>query len=507
MLCGGLSAPLVCHPAPSSTLTIFSLGWRAPTSSVILKNRRYSRNGEGTRCGRKARAKMKNICLLLAVLLLVVLSSNETLGARLATGALNTWICTNTAVGMSPVGVLFDGTHTWVADENGRDIYKILASTGEVIHVYAGGYGAQYLAYDNKNNNVWVTNPGSNNVTAINATSGASVNYASVNNPDGIVFDGANMWVTNYQPATVTKMRASDGTILQTITVGTQGVSYPRFLVYDNVEKRIWVTIGSDNKVKKINPDTGVIEGNYDVPGFPYAAVFDGINIWVTQGLLGTVVKLRPSDGAVLGTYGAGIFPNGIAFDGTYIWITDQVSTTVPFPMDTVSTVTQLRASDGAHIGTYRVGERPQWVTSGAGYIWVTNGSDNTVSRCAYAIRAPTQLAITRVNSGVSPTAGAPFNVVVQAQDSNSTAQNVVASTAVTLSRNTGTGTLGGSLTCTIAAASNLCTVIGVTYSKREAGVIITATRTSGDTLASGNSASFTVRPALLPAIIELLLL
>jgi hypothetical protein len=105
----------------------------------------------------------------------------------------------------------------------------------------------------------------------------------------------------------------------------------------------------------------------------------------------------------------------------------------------------------------------------------------------------PTKLAVTSVNGGASPSATIAFNVVVQAQDAGGTAQNVVASTLVTLSLNTGTGTLGGTLTCTIAAGASSCTVVGVTYSKAETGVVITATRTSGDTLASGNSAPFNV--------------
>ena len=303
-----------------------------------------------------------------------VTMSNVTIG-----NPSSTWTCTDTDLNAlpkyveSPVGVIFDGTHTWVATENGQRIYKILASTGEVVSVYPGGPGAQYLAYDNVNTNVWVTNPGSNNVTVINATSGSSVNYASGNNPDGIVFDGANMWVANYEPATVTKIRALDGTILQTIPVGTKDVSYPRLLAYDNIANRVWVTVCGDDKVKKINPDTGEIEGNYDVPGYPYAIVFDGTYMWVTQGVLDNVVKIRPSDGAIVGTYNAGFAPNGITFDGTYIWITDQLGM-----------VNQLRASDSSHVGTYKTGKRPQWVTTGGGHVWITNGSDDTVSRCTY---------------------------------------------------------------------------------------------------------------------------
>ena len=105
------------------------------------------------------------------------------------------------------------------------------------------------------------------------------------------------------------------------------------------------------------------------------------------------------------------------------------------------------------------------------------------------------KLAITSVNGGANPTAGAAFSVVVQAQDFNGNPANVVANTAVTLSRNAGTGTLGGTLTGTISAGTNSATISGVTYTKAESNVILTATRTSGDSLTIGNSAPFTVNP------------
>ena len=114
----------------------------------------------------------------------------------------------------------------------------------------------------------------------------------------------------------------------------------------------------------------------------------------------------------------------------------------------------------------------------------------------------PTRLAVTSVNGGVNPVAGAGFSVVVQAQDGTGNPQNVVASTTVQLSRGAGTGALSGTLSCQINAGSNGCTVAGVTYSKAEPGVIITATAVSGDTLAAANSAAFTVNPAnVAPAI------
>ena len=109
----------------------------------------------------------------------------------------------------------------------------------------------------------------------------------------------------------------------------------------------------------------------------------------------------------------------------------------------------------------------------------------------------PVNLAITSVNGGFNPTYGTAFSVVVQAQDVNGNAAKVVSDTAVTLSVNTGSGALGGTLTGTITAGNSSVTISGVTYSKAESGIVLTATRTSGDSLAAGNSGAFTMNSNL----------
>ena len=106
---------------------------------------------------------------------------------------------------------------------------------------------------------------------------------------------------------------------------------------------------------------------------------------------------------------------------------------------------------------------------------------------------AASKLMITSVNGGANPTAGTAFSVVVQSQDANGNAANAVANTGVSLSLNTGTGTLGGTLTGTITAGTSSVTISGVTYTKAESGVILTAARTNGDSLTAGNSSAFTV--------------
>ena len=100
-----------------------------------------------------------------------------------------------------------------------------------------------------------------------------------------------------------------------------------------------------------------------------------------------------------------------------------------------------------------------------------------------------TKLAITSI-SPPSPTVGAAFSVVVQSQDASGNPANVTSTTGVSLSLHTGTGSLGGTLTGSIPSGANSVTISGVTYSKAESGVSLTA---SGGSLTPGNSAPFTV--------------
>ncbi|MGA8762531.1 MAG: hypothetical protein WB562_06540, partial [Candidatus Sulfotelmatobacter sp.] len=79
------------------------------------------------------------------------------------------------------------------------------------------------------------------------------------NEPNGVAFDGANILVTNFSDGTVSKLRANDGTLLGTFTIGA-GVE-------------------------------------------PFGVTFDGANIWVSNVATSTVTKLQATTGKILGTF------------------------------------------------------------------------------------------------------------------------------------------------------------------------------------------------------------
>ena len=90
-----------------------------------------------------------------------------------------------------------------------------------------------------------------------------------------------------------------------------------------------------------------------------------------------------------------------------------------------------------------------------------------------------------------SPSQNTAFNVRVRSTDALGAAKNVTVATPVTLSLNTGTGILSGTLTGTIPAGQSTADFTNVVYNTVEAGVSIRASATG---LTLGNSNAFTVQ-------------
>lgn len=113
----------------------------------------------------------------------------------------------------------------------------------------------------------------------------------------------------------------------------------------------------------------------------------------------------------------------------------------------------------------------------------------------SYTYTAPSAGVATHIAFGAISTqaANAPFNVTVRSTDALGSTAVVTQNTRVSLSLATGTGTLSGTVTGTIASGMSSVVISGVSYNKAETGVVLTATRLSGDTLIAGNSSGFTV--------------
>ena len=226
-----------------------------------------------------------------------------------------------------------------------------------------------------------------------------------------------------------------------------------------------------------------------------------GTGATLTASGTGTVVGTSAATirGGVTGTVSLGARPITLNYDGVNqaLYISQgtlalngnafTVNTAAPLPIGTYPIIQQASGNVTSN-GTFTVTGTAIGLIGTVSSIQVVGGSVNLV----ISVRPP-YLTISAVNGGVNPRAGVGFNVVVQVLFGNAVPTNVVANSTVTLSRATGTGAVGGNVGGTLLAGSNSVTISGVTYTKAESGVVLTATRTAGDTMPAGNSAAFTV--------------
>jgi hypothetical protein len=229
---------------------------------------------------------------------------------------------------------------------------------------FATGIRPRGIAFDGAN--IWVTNQDSGNVSKLNATDGSLVGtYTAGIVPGEIAFDGANIWVTDVVANKLTKLKASNGSLAGSYSVETG----PHAVAFDGTN--IWVTHDGTSHVSKHNTSDGSLVGTYEVGANPNGVAFDGANIWVVNQGSNTVTKLKASDGSLVGTYAVGSYPSGVAFDGASIWVTNSDS----------NNVTKLKASDGSLIGTYGVETNPLGIAFDGSHIWVVNQGSNTVTK------------------------------------------------------------------------------------------------------------------------------
>ena len=226
--------------------------------------------------------------------------------------------------------------------------------------------------------------------------------------------DGADVWAANSVGNTVSRVRGSDGKVLDTWTgansaVGvlvamgrvfvtgftTPGKLYmidPRAAagavttVASNLGDfplgiafggdRLWVANGSS--VSIITPKSSLPWGVKTITTgliAPVGAIYDGSNIWVTDGVANAIIKLN-FDGSVAQTVTVGALPSFPVFDGHNIWV----------PNMNDSSLTVVRASDGTVLKTFSAG----------------NGNQNGLNSPNAAAFDGQRILVTNVSGGVS---------------------------------------------------------------------------------------------------------
>ena len=183
--------------------------------------------------------------------------------------------------------------------------------------------------------------------------------------PISVQSDGADLWVANNTDHTVSRVRASDGKLLDTWTaaIGARSVLVAR--------GRIFVT-GSTapGKLYRIDPQlpaAAVTVVTSSLGDFPSAVTTDGNFIWTANS--NSVSRVNPGNGDVT-TFTTGFNqPTGILYDGSHLWVTE------------FSPGKLLRLNpDGTIAQSIDVGTGARYAVFDGLNIWVPNSVANTVS-------------------------------------------------------------------------------------------------------------------------------
>jgi hypothetical protein len=212
--------------------------------------------------------------------------------------------------------------------------------------------------------------------------------------PQGVESDGADLWVTTLD-ATVSRVRASDGKLLDTWTGAATpvGVLAAKGLIFVTG----FTSPGNLYQIDPKQPAGAVTTLSSALGAFPRGIAFDGARIWTANnGASVSIVSLNPLS---VTTVTAGFTqPEGILFDGANIWVTD--NGTKPGKLLKLD-------SDGAIIQSLTVGVNPFSPVFDGTNIWVPNLSSDSVT----VVRASTGVVLaTLTGNGLLGPTGAAFD-------------------------------------------------------------------------------------------------
>jgi YVTN family beta-propeller protein len=228
---------------------------------------------------------------------------------------------------------------------------------------------------------VWVTNSLSGNVSQIDpdALSGfcrrLAIPYGACavrqsisvgSGPTGVAVVGDHVWVANTLGGTVSKIRASDGRLLESYPAGTD----PAALAIG--EGAVWVASKSSDTVVKLNPRNGQLLRKIHVGHLgPHAVAVGFGSVWVANSADGTVTQIDPVSGSVVDKETVGANPSGVGIVGEEVWTTNEGASTIS-RVDPA----RLRRSTTIHVGG-----RPSAFAVGGGIVYVAVRPNATAHR------------------------------------------------------------------------------------------------------------------------------
>jgi YVTN family beta-propeller protein len=295
-----------------------------------------------------------------------------------------------------PVGdALDDGTHeVFVTESGSSNVTAINDTTKEVMANITVGSSPQGIAYDNRTAELFVADSGSNDVSVINDMTDTVVASIPVgDSPNGIAYDNrtAEVFVTNSGSNSVTVINDSSDAVVTNTTVGSD----PLGLAFDSGTDSVFVANFNSANVSVINDTTNTVVATVPVGFFPDAVTYDkGTGeIFVANFGSNNLSVINDTTYTVVATIGVGVSPDGVAYDRGKgeVFVANSGSANVSVVNDTTDLV----------VATAAVGFSPEGLAydQGRGQVFVANFESDSVS----VINDTTSKVVLNISLGSSP--------------------------------------------------------------------------------------------------------
>ena len=133
----------------------------------------------------------------------------------------------------------------------------------------------------------------------------------------------------------------------------------------------VWVAAGLADTVTRIDPSTGAVTHEIDVPGGPSGVAIGAGSVWVANVVSGTVARINPTSNTVTETIEVGEEPSAIAFGEGALWVASKLD----------RTIARIDPESGEVVTRIGLRFAPGAIAAGAGGVWVTHPADDSVSR------------------------------------------------------------------------------------------------------------------------------
>lgn len=253
---------------------------------------------------------------------------------------------TGLMAGPAPGGIAYDPVDgdvyfvdMYCSSNSYSNVFVINATTHNVVRTWTVGRGAFRVAFNPIDNEVYVTNVNSGNISVINTTTDSISSLYIDAGPAGMQYvpSSGTLYVANPVRNEVSVINTSTDLICSNITVGNA----PFSLVTDSQNGYIYITNKYSNNVSILNPQTKKVTGSIDVGSEPDGIAYDSNNgfLYVANSGSNNVSVINPATNKVAASIHVGQRPEGIAYGDHFVYVANSASGNISIINDTENKV------------------------------------------------------------------------------------------------------------------------------------------------------------------------